>query len=247
MASQNKHTTLTAQNITSAYISAFQSVTGHKLTTCEHTGGRWFRVDGEMRDREWMIREIQRLREMAVQREIDSDSANSTNTRSRLLKMIGKLSGRSKPNTDPTHEIEEGDETITVRADVMEHSYNVQRPEHRDVYFFGINDTLLLDLGGETLAFKSLDTLMLGRDPDFPGRNLDLTPMNGLDKGVSRRHAQITFDEEGNFLEIVDGGSANGTYINGQQLDPLQPYRLYDGDTLHLGAMGMQVRFVRGK
>lgn len=243
MASLDKHATLTAQNIIGAYTSAFQSVNGHSLTTCEHTGGRWFKVDGEMRDREWMIREIQRLREVALEKQADEEAASDSQTqRSRLMKMIGKLSGRGK-----TSAIKNPDETLAVKSEARDHAQNVSRPEHRDVYFFGVNDTLLLNLGVETLAFKSFDSILLGRDPDFPGRTVDLTGYNGLEKGVSRRHAQISYVPEDDYLEIIDGSSANGTYINGQMLNPLQPYRLYDGDTLHLGAMGMQVRFVRGK
>jgi len=246
MTTIDKHSTLTAHNIIAAYRSAFQSVHGHDLTYCEHSGGRWFRVDGEMRDREWMIREIQRLRQLALEQEAQRAEAQEANPkRSRLMKIIGKLSGRDK--SDHATATDDQDETLMVNPMLEDTRAQLEQAQQRDIYFFGANDTLLLTIGGETLAFKHFDHILLGRDPNFPGRNIDLTPYQGLEKGVSRRHAQISYVPESDSIEIMDGSSANGTYINGQMLNPLQPYRLYNDDTLHLGALEIHVRFVRGK
>ncbi|MDB5351340.1 MAG: signal transduction histidine kinase [Planctomycetota bacterium] len=65
--------------------------------------------------------------------------------------------------------------------------------------------------------------MALGRD----GSN----PIRLHDNEVSRRHAEVRQVEEGGF-RVVDLGSANGTFVNGRQIDqtPLRP-----GDQLRIG------------
>lgn len=61
------------------------------------------------------------------------------------------------------------------------------------------------------------------------------TPESGLvigDSGLSRRNTTIFRD--GDDLLVVDEGSTNGTYLNGEKLDT-RPRILHDGDTLRLG------------
>jgi len=53
------------------------------------------------------------------------------------------------------------------------------------------------------------------------------------DKLTSRRHATVTY-ENGNYV-IVDERSANGTFINGQQLEEMTPRTLHDGDHIGIG------------
>jgi signal transduction histidine kinase/pSer/pThr/pTyr-binding forkhead associated (FHA) protein len=62
------------------------------------------------------------------------------------------------------------------------------------------------------------------------GRDLSNTVRLHADTEVSRRHAELRLDREG--YRIVDLGSANGTYVNGQPVDQtaLQP-----GDRVQLG------------
>jgi signal transduction histidine kinase len=62
------------------------------------------------------------------------------------------------------------------------------------------------------------------------GRDLSNTVRLHSDTEVSRRHAELRLDREG--YRIVDLGSANGTYVNGQPVDQtaLQP-----GDRVQLG------------
>jgi CheY-like chemotaxis protein len=84
--------------------------------------------------------------------------------------------------------------------------------------------------------------LQIGRiDPDQTVFNgLDMTPFNGVDKGVSRHHALIRW--EGSHLVVVDLGSNNGTVLNGVHLDPNTPYRLTDGDMLYIGHVKTLIR-----
>lgn len=60
------------------------------------------------------------------------------------------------------------------------------------------------------------------------------------DARVSRRHAQLR-KREGDIL-IVDLGSGNGTYLNGQRIPAQTELALKDGDVLRLGAY--QITFV---
>jgi signal transduction histidine kinase len=62
------------------------------------------------------------------------------------------------------------------------------------------------------------------------GRDLSNTVRLHADHEVSRRHAELRLDREG--YRIVDLGSANGTFVNGQPIDqtPLRP-----GDRVQLG------------
>ena len=71
----------------------------------------------------------------------------------------------------------------------------------------------------------------------FP--EIDLTEDNGLEKGVSRRHARI-LKREGTVV-VEDLGSINGTFINGKRLAPYLPEMLNDGDSLQLGRLLIEV------
>ncbi len=53
------------------------------------------------------------------------------------------------------------------------------------------------------------------------------------DKLTSRRHATIHYDN-GEYT-LTDERSANGTFVNGQQLDEKAPYKLHDGDHVGIG------------
>jgi pSer/pThr/pTyr-binding forkhead associated (FHA) protein len=71
----------------------------------------------------------------------------------------------------------------------------------------------------------------------FP--EIDLTNDNGLEKGVSRRHARI-LKREGTVV-VEDLGSINGTFINGKRLAPYLPEVLSHGDQLQLGKLLIEV------
>jgi hypothetical protein len=81
----------------------------------------------------------------------------------------------------------------------------------------------------------------LGRlDPasdTFP--EIDLTDLDGLEKGVSRRHARIL--KRDGLLVVEDLGSINGTFVNGQKLAPYLAEVLHHGDTLRLGMLTIEI------
>jgi diguanylate cyclase (GGDEF)-like protein len=76
---------------------------------------------------------------------------------------------------------------------------------------------------GEVVSLTQ-PSYVLGRNPDCE------ICVDG--DGVSRRHARLVRDEEG--WEVEDLGSANGTYVQGRQVDR---HRLQDGEILALGPM----------
>jgi len=86
--------------------------------------------------------------------------------------------------------------------------------------------------------------LVFGRsDNDYSSSkpDIDLTPFGALEKGVSRRHAIIEPSED--TLMIMDIGSSNGTFLNGQRLMPNQPRVLRDGDEVRLGRLVAHIYF----
>ena len=70
---------------------------------------------------------------------------------------------------------------------------------------------------------------------------LDLSASGGYHLGVSRRHAVIRRTEHG--YEVLDLGSANGTWLNDERLPPHKAYPLASGSHLRLGNMRLFVLY----
>lgn len=116
---------------------------------------------------------------------------------------------------------------------------------------FSTRMNLILSLRGTDHRFifdaNEITELTIGRtDPDTGEKPaLDLSEFGAVENGVSRRHASIIRKDSGS-LQIVDKGSPNGTFLNGQRLVVNQPRILRDGDELRLGKMILVVRFEKG-
>ncbi len=106
---------------------------------------------------------------------------------------------------------------------------------------------LILDVveSGNRYVFDAnqIDEVVIGRkDPNSDeAPPVDLTDANGLEQGVSRKHARIV--RRDGALHIVDNDSANGTFLNGQRLVAQQPRILRDGDDIRLGYLVVRVTF----
>lgn len=111
---------------------------------------------------------------------------------------------------------------------------------------FGPDSELVLYIPSEseTITLLPGDRLVLGRNDRSSQKapDLDLTPYDAFNKGVSRLHAAIT-RENGDTLSIVDLGSVNHTYVNSEQLVPHKPRILRDGDEIRLGDLVLKVYF----
>ncbi len=97
-----------------------------------------------------------------------------------------------------------------------------------------------------TFDAQKITELIIGRKNPETGDipNVDLDRFDAMEQGVSRRHASIIRKESGS-LQIVDLGSPNGTFLNGQRLIANQPRILRDGDELRLGKLVLAVKFRR--
>lgn len=98
----------------------------------------------------------------------------------------------------------------------------------------------LLDTG-QVLPLSSRNEFTMGRisegQPIMP--DIDLSPYQAYAAGVSRLHAVIR--RNGEKVALMDLGSANGTYINGNRITPNTEQMLKHGDILALGKMRIQV------
>jgi len=98
---------------------------------------------------------------------------------------------------------------------------------------------------GEILPLDSGSEFTLGRvsgnQPILP--DLDLTPYQAYEGGVSRLHATIKITRDA--VTVTDLGSANGTIVNGNKLPAHEPHPLSDGDYLTLGKFKTQISIKR--
>lgn len=110
---------------------------------------------------------------------------------------------------------------------------------------FGEDATVILRIRGTTepIVLKPAKRWTIGRVDTSSDQqpDVDLTPYDAFDKGVSRIHAAITRHERS--LMLVDMSSANGTHLNGQRLIANEPRLLRDGDEIRLGKLVAHIYF----
>lgn len=114
----------------------------------------------------------------------------------------------------------------------------VKQGEPSDVSFM----TLVLDIkDGGSIELPLSKEVVLGRlDASravFP--DVDLTSEQGLERGISRRHARIS--RRGNQVFLEDLNSLNGTFLNANRLVPELPYPIKDGDEVQLGKLILSI------
>ena len=89
--------------------------------------------------------------------------------------------------------------------------------------------------GEETLAGR----FALGRDPDFSPVASRLDTYDN----VSRRHAELSID--GQAVRLQDFQSVNGTFVNGQRIEPFVSVPLCNGDEIRLAKdVRLRLRFI---
>ncbi|MFO7321057.1 MAG: response regulator [Chloroflexota bacterium] len=95
----------------------------------------------------------------------------------------------------------------------------------------------------ETIHTSLKETMLIGRaDPERGLRpEIDLTPFNAHQQGVSRRHAML-LGRNGR-ITVKDLNSTNGTRLNGFGLIPQIEYRICHGDELMMGQFRLQIHF----
>jgi len=101
------------------------------------------------------------------------------------------------------------------------------------VFVEGIFKPAYIDSKGEFVIGRKVGTTSEGL--------LDLSPLGGYHLGLSRRHALIRRIDHG--YELLDLGSANGTWLNDEKLVPHKSYPLASGSHLRLGSMRLFVLY----
>ncbi len=143
-------------------------------------------------------------------------------------------------------EIVDTDLNKTETSQLSDTNYEDGNPKWGTARF---NSRMVLEIQvrdtGEIFCFDDadIDELSVGRrDPNTGSKpDIDLEAFDALNKGVSRRHALIV-RREGS-LTLIDMGTPNGTFLNGQKLVPNQPRILRDGDDIRLGHLMVRVSF----
>jgi hypothetical protein len=94
---------------------------------------------------------------------------------------------------------------------------------------------LTLKEDGAEFSLEGKSEFLIGREDPVSNiyPDIDLTPHNGEDYGVSRMHAKI-YVQGGQYL-VEDLNSTNFTYINRQKLTPKTPTAIKDGDEVRFG------------
>lgn len=106
---------------------------------------------------------------------------------------------------------------------------------------------VIFQVTGPTSSTVGLDvrqSLVVGRDDPEGGHSadLDLTSFQAQEHGVSRQHAVLIPTDDGLFLTDLE--SINGTWVNGEYLEPGQRHLLIAGDQVELGLLRLIVRSV---
>jgi len=130
----------------------------------------------------------------------------------------------------------------------LEDVYESLEPKRRwGTAYFDRQNRLQLTFrnSGESVVVDVADKIILGRahnEPGVPQPDIDLTPYDALQAGVSRSHLALARDHD--TIIVTDLGSANNTYLNGQRLVPYEPRILRDNDELRLGRLVIRVNFL---
>lgn len=107
-------------------------------------------------------------------------------------------------------------------------------PSAWSVRFIATNHAIPLQLKVDSKAIIGRSDPESGFQPD-----IDLSPYNAVERGVSRRHAELRAGTD--FLVIIDRGSTNGTRLNSFPLQPNEPYKVQHGDLLTIGTMDLEI------
>lgn len=107
-------------------------------------------------------------------------------------------------------------------------------------------DTVLDANATVVLQFKptGLCHVMTLSTPTIVGRVTELINqplLKAQRHGVSRQHCRFWRDDDR--LCVLDLGSKNGTFLNGERLTPNKEYALAEGDQMALGTLHLTIHF----
>lgn len=95
--------------------------------------------------------------------------------------------------------------------------------------------TVIIPSSRRRLTLSLVEQIQIGRsDPDSGYHpELDLSLDQGIEKGVSRKHAILESSQQG--VVLIDLDSTNGTTLNNHKLPAQKPFLLQDGDEIRFG------------
>jgi len=131
--------------------------------------------------------------------------------------------------------------TVFNRQAIRPEIDNASRPDSGQVpetIYFVMPD-------GTEFPVKPAHDVVIGRQPreDDPPVTVDLESYDGHDLGVSRHHCMMKAINDN--LMLVDLDSINGTFVNGHRAMPLKRYNIADDDTITVGRISLEIRFVK--
>lgn len=96
--------------------------------------------------------------------------------------------------------------------------------------------------GAGVYEVQTARPIIIGRNTSSQSVDVDLTPFEAAENGVSRQHLKI--EVFGERLMVKDLNSVNGSRLNGATMTPQHVYQLQQGDELKIGRIKMRVYFV---
>jgi hypothetical protein len=99
------------------------------------------------------------------------------------------------------------------------------------------NQPLRVDVGERAMIIGRTDPNS-GQKPD-----VDLAPYDAQERGVSRQHAILKREQQ--TLTLLDRGSVNHTFVNGEKLHPHEVRVIRDGDEIRFGRLPTRFTFQR--
>lgn len=99
--------------------------------------------------------------------------------------------------------------------------------------------SIYLSSDPEPMVFDEVETLSLGRGDEDTTPDVDLSLHYGSMLGVSRLHAEISFERGVYYLKDLD--SSNGTWLNMRKLEPNERLPLESSNQVRLGHLLMLI------
>ena len=137
--------------------------------------------------------------------------------------------------TVATHKIHTAEARLVARREVGK-AVPPPTPDHLQSWI-----SLNMIESGQILPLADRTEFSLGRSaegqPIVP--DVDLSPYEAYANGVSRLHAVLKLIQDR--IMIMDLGSSNGTYLNGNRLAPYVETPVAHGDVIYLGKLKIQL------
>jgi hypothetical protein len=105
-----------------------------------------------------------------------------------------------------------------------------------------VGPRLVVATSGAEIPLPASDEILIGREDPVSGiyPDVDLTPHDGEEGGVSRQHARLIVEGGSYFVEDLD--STNFTFVNKQKLAAKTRHPLNDGDEIRCGRVALVLR-----